>query len=144
MKPQIYQLFSISSLLVSISLIVNSLDNSASAQITATPNDANTVVNQNGNTLNINGGTQNGNNLFHSFEKFGVNKGQTANFISQPEIKNILGRVTGGDASVINGLIKVTGSNANLYLMNPAGIVFGSGARLDILVSFTATTANCI
>ena len=114
------------------------------AQITATLNDANTVVNQSGNTLNINGGTQTGNNLFHSFEKFGVNNGQTANFISQPEIKNILGRVTGGDASVINGFIKVTGSYANLYLMNPAGIIFGSGARLDIPGSFTATTASGI
>ncbi|MEL7246425.1 MAG: filamentous hemagglutinin N-terminal domain-containing protein, partial [Cyanobacteria bacterium J06573_2] len=61
-----------------------------------------------------------------------------------PEIENILGRVTGGDASVINGLIKVTGSNANLYLMNPAGIIFGNGARLDVPGSFHATTASGI
>ncbi|MEC4819507.1 MAG: filamentous hemagglutinin N-terminal domain-containing protein, partial [Scytonema sp. PMC 1069.18] len=48
-------------------------------------------------------GTEAGKNLHHSFEKFGVNQGQTVNFISKPEIENILGRVTGGDASVING-----------------------------------------
>jgi large exoprotein involved in heme utilization and adhesion len=52
--------------------------------------------------------------------------------------------VTGGEASVINGLLQVTGSNANLYLMNPAGIVFGANARLDVAGSFTATTANGI
>jgi filamentous hemagglutinin family protein len=116
--------------------------NSALAQITANPNDAGTVVDQSGNTLNIQGGTEAGKNLHHSFEKFGVNQGQTVNFISQPEIENILGRVTGGDASIINGLIKVTGGNSNLYLINPAGIIFGSGASLDVPAAFTATTAN--
>ncbi|MEO1431162.1 MAG: filamentous hemagglutinin N-terminal domain-containing protein [Cyanobacteria bacterium J06632_19] len=117
---------------------------SAVAQITATPNDAGTVVNQNGNQLKIEGGTEAGKNLFHSFDKFGVNEGQTANFISKPEIKNILGRVKGGDASVINGLIQVTGGNSNLYLMNPAGIIFGQGSSLNVPGAFTATTANGI
>nr|WP_238553706.1 filamentous hemagglutinin N-terminal domain-containing protein [Fortiea contorta] len=90
------------------------------------------------------GGTQTGANLFHSFEQFGVNQNQTANFISNPSIQNILGRVTGGDASLINGLIQVTGGNSNLYLMNPAGIIFGAGASLNVPAAFTATTANGI
>jgi filamentous hemagglutinin family protein len=50
-----------------------------------------------------------------------LTQGQTANFLSNPAIQNILGRVMGGEASVINGLIQVTGGNFNLYLMNPTG-----------------------
>jgi len=114
------------------------------AQITAAPDVANTTVNQVGNTFNITNGTQAGSNLFHSFQQFGLNAGQVANFLSNPAIQNILGRVTGGNASVINGQIQVTGSNANLYLMNPAGIVFGANARLNVPGAFTATTANGI
>jgi len=114
------------------------------AQVTATPNDANSVVNQSGNTFTITGGTQVDKNVFHSLQKFGLNENQIADFVTNPNTKNILGRITGGDASVINGLIKVTGSNANLFLMNPAGIIFGSGASLNVPGSFTATTANGI
>ncbi|MEB3215864.1 MAG: filamentous hemagglutinin N-terminal domain-containing protein [Nostocales cyanobacterium 94392] len=116
----------------------------AQAQITPTANDANTIVNQTGNTFTITGGTQVDKNLFHSLQKFGLNENQIADFITNPGTQNVLGRITGGDASVINGLIKITGSDANLYLMNPAGIIFGSGARLDVPGSFTATTANGI
>jgi filamentous hemagglutinin family protein len=96
------------------------------------------------NQIDISGGTQSGNNLFQSFQQFGLNPGQIANFTSAPTIQNILGRVVGGDASVINGMIQVTGSNANLYLVNPAGIVFGTGASLNVPASFTATTANAV
>jgi filamentous hemagglutinin family protein len=94
----------------------------------------------------ITGGTtsRNGANLFHSFTRFGLNSGETANFISNPAIQNILGRVVGGDASLINGLIKVSGGNSNLFLMNPAGIIFGTNARLDVPGSFFATTASGI
>ncbi|NJS11127.1 MAG: CHAT domain-containing protein [Microcoleus sp. CSU_2_2] len=94
----------------------------------------------------ITGGTpsRNGVNLFHSFTQFGLNSGETANFISNPTIQNILSRVVGGDASLINGLIQVSGGNSNLYLMNPAGIIFGANARLDVPGSFFATTASGI
>ena len=105
---------------------------------------AGTKVTQNGNQFDISGGTQAGNNLFHSFEKLGLNKDQIANFLSNPNIHNILGRVTGGDASFINGLIQVTGGNSNLFLINPAGIIFGQDATLNLPASFTATTANGI
>lgn len=103
-----------------------------------------TLVTPNGNRFDIQGGTQAGSNLFHSFEQFGLSQGQIANFLSHPSIQNILGRVTGGEASIINGLIQVTGGNSNLYLMNPAGIVFGAGASLNVPASFTATTATGI
>ncbi|MEG4043366.1 CHAT domain-containing protein [Microcoleus sp. Pol17_C1] len=94
----------------------------------------------------IKGGTtsRDGANLFHSFTRFGLNSGETANFISNPSVKNILGRVVGGDASLINGLIQVSGGNSNLLLMNPAGIIFGANARLDVSGSFLATTASGI
>jgi filamentous hemagglutinin family protein len=107
-------------------------------------NGTGTVVTPDGNQFDINGGTQSGTNLFHSFEQFGLSEGQIANFLSNPEIRNILGRVVGGDPSIINGLIQVTGGNSNLFLMNPAGIVFGRGASLNVPASFTATTATAI
>ncbi|MBE9031830.1 filamentous hemagglutinin N-terminal domain-containing protein, partial [filamentous cyanobacterium LEGE 11480] len=105
-----------------------------------------TRVNQSGPQFNINGGTLSGDqaNLFHSFQRFGLNADQIANFIASPNLQNILGRVVGGDASQINGLVQVTGGNANLFLMNPAGIVFGSNARLNLNGAFTATTATGI
>ncbi|NET14272.1 MAG: filamentous hemagglutinin N-terminal domain-containing protein, partial [Okeania sp. SIO1H6] len=62
----------------------------------------NTTVNQNGNQFNIEGGIRNGGNLFHSFDKFNVPTNQTANFLTTPDTQNILGRVTGGNASYIN------------------------------------------
>ena len=100
----------------------------------------------NPNQLNITGGQLSGDsqNLFHSFQQFGLNSGQIANFVSNPNIHNILGRVVGGDPSVINGLIQVTGGQSNLFLMNPAGIIFGTNASLNVPASFTATTATGI
>lgn len=105
-----------------------------------------TIINIDGNQFNINGGSLSGDstNLFHSFQQFGLDANQVANFLSQPGIQNILGRVVGGDPSIINGLIQITGSNANLYLMNPAGIVFGVGASLNVGGDFTATTSTGI
>ncbi|MBE9041566.1 filamentous hemagglutinin N-terminal domain-containing protein, partial [Oscillatoriales cyanobacterium LEGE 11467] len=105
-----------------------------------------TIVTPNGDRFNIHGGqtSDDGANLFHSFEEFGLDTGQTANFFSSGDIQNILGRVTGGNASFIDGLIQVTGGSANLFLMNPAGIVFGENARLNVPASFTATTATGI
>ncbi len=118
---------------------------SLSAQpIIPEPNSTGTEVNQNNNTYDITGGVQSSGNLFHSFQEFGLNNGETANFLSSPEINNILGRVTGGRASIINGLIQVTGGNSNLFLINPAGIVFGPNSSLNVTADFIATTANGI
>lgn len=114
------------------------------AQITPAADGTGTLVNLVGGQFTITGGTTSGTNLFHSFQQFGLTATQTANFSVSPAIQTILGRVTGGDASIINGGIQVTGSNANLYLMNPAGIVFGSNASLNVPATFTATTANGI
>ncbi|TAG47769.1 MAG: filamentous hemagglutinin N-terminal domain-containing protein, partial [Oscillatoriales cyanobacterium] len=83
-------------------------------------------------------------NLFHSFTQFGLSPNQIANFISNPSIRNILGRINGGSPSIINGSIQLTGGNANLFLMNPSGIIFGNSASLNVPASFTATTATGI
>jgi filamentous hemagglutinin family protein len=106
----------------------------------------NTRVTIDGNQFNIDGGqlSQDGRNLFQSFRDFNLDANQIANFLSTPNVQNILGRVNGGNPSVINGLIQVSGSNANLFLMNPSGIVFGANASLNVPGSFTATTANGI
>ncbi|MCU0544159.1 MAG: CHAT domain-containing protein [Oscillatoriaceae cyanobacterium Prado104] len=103
-----------------------------------------TTLTPQGNRLDISGGQLSGDgaNLFHSFQRFGLNKNQTANFLSNPNIQNILGRVVGGEASTINGLIQVSGGNSNLFLINPAGIIFSNTAQLNVPASFTATTAN--
>jgi len=89
----------------------------------------------------INGGAIRGSTLFHSFSEFNVNEGQRVYFASPARIDNILGRVTGRDVSDILGTLGVAG-NANLYLLNPNGFVFGRNARLDIRGSFTASTAD--
>uniref|UniRef100_A0ACD5GVB7 Filamentous hemagglutinin N-terminal domain-containing protein n=1 Tax=Desertifilum tharense IPPAS B-1220 TaxID=1781255 RepID=A0ACD5GVB7_9CYAN len=97
------------------------------AQVIVPVNDGTgTRVNASGNQFNIEGGarSRNGANLFHSFEQFGLNEGQVANFLSNPQVRNILGRVTGGSPSLIHGLLQVSGGNSNLFLVNPAGIVF--------------------
>ncbi|MEQ9620362.1 CHAT domain-containing protein [Coleofasciculus chthonoplastes] len=114
--------------------------------ITPAADGTDTKVTPEGNRLDIHGGTLSGDgaNLFHSFEQFGLSPEQIANFISDPQIRNILGRVVGGDTSMINGLIQVTGGNSNLFLMNPAGIIFGANAQLNVPAAFTATTATGI
>ncbi|MEG5102615.1 two-partner secretion domain-containing protein, partial [Microcoleus sp. AT13-A5] len=120
---------------------------SANAQpITPAPDGTNTVVTPSGNRYDISGGAFSGDgaNLFHSFTQFGLSEAQTANFLTNPNIQNILGRITGGNPSLINGLIQVTGGNSNLFLMNPAGIIFGPNASLNVPGSFNATTATGI
>ncbi|MEO0309717.1 MAG: CHAT domain-containing protein, partial [Gloeomargarita sp. DG02_3_bins_56] len=113
-------------------------------RITPANDGTGTQVHRIGNRYDITGGRQGGRNLFHSFGQFNVDAGQIANFLAAPNLHNILARVTGGSASYINGLIQVTGGNPNLYLMNPAGIVFGQGASLNVPAAFTATTADRI
>lgn len=87
-------------------------------------------------------GTQSGGNLFHSFSEFSINSGEVANFTGPASVDNIIGRVTGSSSSAINGTIQSSISDANLYLINPNGIIFGKDSRLDIQGSFHATTTN--
>ncbi|MBT9312650.1 two-partner secretion domain-containing protein [Leptothoe kymatousa] len=92
----------------------------------------------------IDGGTTAGQNLFHSFESFNIDPSETVFFISVPDIANIFSRVTGGSPSEINGLLGTFGSDADLFLLNPSGIVFGPRASLNLQGSFIATTADAV
>ncbi|MBX9259138.1 filamentous hemagglutinin N-terminal domain-containing protein [Desmonostoc muscorum CCALA 125] len=94
-------------------------------------------------SCNIGGGIQRGSNLFHSFSEFNVDQGATVLFLD-PGVTNILTRVTGNGRSNILGTLGVSGGNANLFLINPNGIIFGSDAKLDVRGSFVGTTANAI
>ncbi len=91
----------------------------------------------------IRGGLQQGINLFHSFERFNVDVGTTVLF-QDSGVNNIFGRVTGGEISQILGTLGISGGNANLFLLNPNGIIFGPNSSLDLNGSFLATTANAI
>ena len=104
----------------------------------------NTNIEQTHHQYDISGGESAGNNIFHSFEKFGLNHKEIANFLSELGTENIFNRVTGGDISVINGLLKISGGNPNLFLVNPSGIIFGKNSSINVPASFTATTANGI
>ncbi|MFP4296849.1 MAG: filamentous hemagglutinin N-terminal domain-containing protein [Spirulinaceae cyanobacterium] len=117
----------------------------ASPIIPANDNTQTSVI-VDGDRITINGGTLSGDglNLFHSFEQFNLNPNQIADFLATPQLQNILGRVVGGNPSVIDGLIQMSNGSANLYLMNPAGIIFGSNAALNVPGDFFATTATGI
>lgn len=118
------------------------------AQVVIVPDDSmGTQVNQNGNIHNIVGGTRprGGGNLFHSFGEFGVTSDNIANFQNDSGLptSNILSRVTGGNPSNILGTIQTEGfGNANLFLMNPAGIMFGQNATINVSGATHFTTAD--
>ncbi|MBV6624367.1 MAG: filamentous hemagglutinin N-terminal domain-containing protein [Rivularia sp. (in: Bacteria)] len=114
----------------------------ASSQVTS-DGTTDTKINKSGNNFNILNGIPKENNLFHSFKEFSIPKGGSATFENSANVVNIINRVTGGNISNIDGLIKAQGS-ANLFLINPAGIVFGENASLDIGGSFLGSTAESI
>ena len=101
-----------------------------------------TTVTQTRNAYTISGGTITGSNLFHSFGRFSVGTGERATFTGPPAIANILSRVTGGEPSVINGLLRSEIAGANLYLLNPSGVLFGPHPSLDESGSFHVSTAD--
>jgi len=89
-------------------------------------------------------GQQLGSNLFHSFADFNLNINESATFSGPNNINNVINRVTGGNSSNIDGILRSTIPDADVYLINPAGMLFGPNAILDIQGSFHASTADTL
>src|SRR5882724_11123221 len=87
-------------------------------------------------------GLTKGNNLFHSFAQFDLTAGDVATFTGPATIQNILCRVTAGSASSIDGTLRSGITGANVFFINPSGILFGPNAAIDVSGSFAASTAN--
>ncbi|NMQ07851.1 filamentous hemagglutinin N-terminal domain-containing protein [Candidatus Accumulibacter phosphatis] len=89
-----------------------------------------------------------GNNLFHSFSKFNIDPGQTADFTtSTSALANVISRVSGGSLSQINGMLQLSaaaGSAPAFFFINPAGVVFGAGAAISVPGAFHVSTADYV
>lgn len=131
---------------VAIGCAISCSVNSAVAEITQDATlPENSRVTKQGNIIIIEGGTlsENRRNLFHSFKDFSVLENHRAEFKNTAGVENIISRVTGSAISHIDGTLKAEGT-ANLFLINPNGIIFGNKAALEINGSFLASTANSL
>jgi filamentous hemagglutinin family protein len=122
------------------------LTDGAIAQVVAAPDGTGTVVVPvpgSEEAVVIGGGSPSadGVNLFHSFSQFDLPAGATVIFQGSPGLENILGRIGGDRASVIDGFLQSDGG-ARLFLINPAGLIFGDNAVVSVTGSFVATTAS--
>ncbi len=139
MKPKITGLIQYSCLVFSASIF----STPAVAQVTTDGTTATIVISPDGSNFVIHDGNRAGNNLFHSFQDFSVPTNGSASFNNAVDIQNIFSRVTGGNISSIDGLLGANGA-ANLFLINPAGIIFGRNAILNIGGSFLGSTADSL
>ena len=83
-----------------------------------------------------------GSNLFHSFEQFTIGSGTRVTFAGPESIEHVISRVTGGDQTLIEGTLASSITDSDFWFINPSGVVFGAGARLDVPGSFHVGTAH--
>ncbi|SLM31870.1 exported hypothetical protein [Desulfamplus magnetovallimortis] len=93
-------------------------------------------------TIPDNLGTVSGRNLFHSFKTFSISENQSATFTGSDSINNVISRVTGGEISTIDGLLRSTVGDADFFFINPSGVVFGPHATVDVPAAFHVSTAD--
>ncbi|MFZ2724687.1 MAG: filamentous hemagglutinin N-terminal domain-containing protein [Methylococcaceae bacterium] len=89
-------------------------------------------------------GTTAGQNLFHSFKTFNINQNESVTFTGSNDLKNVISRVTGGEISQLNGVLKSDIAHANFYFINPAGVFFGEGAKVDVPAAFHISTSDSL
>lgn len=89
-------------------------------------------------------GDRRGNNLFHSFQTFNINTGESATFTGSSDIANIISRVTGGELSTIDGALNSEIPNANFFLINPAGLLFGPNSSINVDGAVYLSTADSL
>ncbi|UZQ53024.1 filamentous hemagglutinin N-terminal domain-containing protein [Trichothermofontia sichuanensis B231] len=133
-----------SSLTIAVGLLLPLLTaGPTTAQVIPDGSLATQVKTSDGRAFTITGGDRAGGNLFHSFREFSVPTGGEVFFDQALDVQTIVARVTGGQRSTIDGLLRANGS-ADLFLLNPAGILFGPNAALNLGGSFIASTAEAI
>ena len=141
--------YSINGVSIGIAIALSGYHSVVQAQITpddSLGNESSIVIPNNINGIQsdrLEGGATRGTNLFHSFQDFNVDANRGAYFANPADINNIFSRVTGANISQINGTLGVLG-NANLFLINPNGIIFGENASLDLRGSFFASSADSL
>ena len=123
--------------------MLGTVNSSIQAQVVEDDTVSTEVSTQDNRNFVVNGGKQAQNNLFHSFEQFSIPTNGSVTFNNSLTIQNIISRVTGLSPSQIDGLIQNNGT-ANLFLINPQGIIFGKNAVLNVGGSFMATTAESL
>ncbi|MCS5638218.1 MAG: filamentous hemagglutinin N-terminal domain-containing protein, partial [Myxococcota bacterium] len=88
-------------------------------------------------------GTTRGENLFHSFSRFGIGLGEVASFIGDAgAIARIIARVTGSEGSQVDGVMRSSVAGADVFLLNPNGVIFGPSGAIDVQGSFAVSTAD--
>ncbi|MEO0948322.1 MAG: filamentous hemagglutinin N-terminal domain-containing protein [Cyanobacteria bacterium J06641_5] len=102
-----------------------------------------TTVDLSGSQINVRDGSISGANLFHSFQEFSIPTGSEVLFEHGTNIDRIVSRITGGNISTIDGLLRTTGT-VDFILLNPNGINFGPNAQLQVGGDFLATSAESI
>jgi filamentous hemagglutinin family protein len=87
-------------------------------------------------------GTIDGQNLLHSFQAFSISQGESATFTGPDHIANVISRVTGGGVSMIDGILRSQVGQADFFFINPAGVVVGENAQIDVPAAFHAGTSD--
>ena len=142
----------LSAALPGLTLMLAAWPLAASAQTAITPDVGlgvgfGTSAVQAGRVTTIDGGALLGGNLFHSFRDFSLGAGDTAQWTraggGAGDVRNVINRVTGGQVSRISGTLDSTAlPNASFYFINPAGVVFGAGARVNVPAAAYFSTAS--
>ncbi|MGD1951639.1 MAG: CHAT domain-containing protein [Leptolyngbyaceae cyanobacterium] len=127
-----------------LSSILWAPDLSSHAQILSAEDSVQTRVVQQDDKFTVLGGTttDGGTLLFHSFEQFDLERGDSAEFQVAPGVDAVFSRIVNGIPSNIDGSIALSGGVADVYLINPAGVLFGTNASIDLAGDFTVVTAE--